>query len=361
MRILHIHPSMQGGGIESVICSIAGEMARQGHDVTVCSIYQPKEDDIFWYRLPDNVHRETLGKGNTGFSLKEVFSIYNYIRHGNFDVVQLHGFFYYYFLAVLMLPRQKFFYTFHSDARKENFKWDGRFFFFKKMMFRLGMVHAITISPASQQSFRELYGCKSALCENGIPVPFVDDAQNPVDEARISPNTKVFLHPGRITEAKNQLVLVRVFCRLIEEGKDVSLLIVGKEEDDEILQQIRPYFSERIQYLGLRTDVPSLMGKADAMCLPSVWEGLPITLLESLAVGCIPICSPVGGVVNVIENGKDGLLSKSYSEEDYYQTMLLFLSLSDEEIVRIKQQCRSSFQPYHIKNTVQKYLKEYTK
>ena len=350
---------MLGGGIESVICSIAGEMARQGHDVTVCSIYRPKSDDIFWYQLPDNVHRDTLGKESTGFSLREVFSVYRYIRRGHFDVVQLHGFFYYFFFAVLMLPRQKFFYTFHSDARRENFKWDVRFFLLKKLAFRLGLVRAITISPASQQSFYELYGCRSHLCENGIPMPRVDGAPNPVDEARVTPETRVFVHPGRITEAKNQMVLVRVFRRLIDEGCNVALLIVGKEEDDDIMQQLRPYFSGRICYLGLRTDVPSLLAKSDAMCLHSVWEGLPITLLESLAVGCVPVCSPVGGIVNVVEDGRNGLLSASSGEEDYYQAMRRFLALSRDEIVRMKQQAQASFQPYHISRTVEKYLAAY--
>lgn len=350
---------MLGGGIESVICSIAGEMARQGHDVTVCSIYRPKQDDIFWYQLPENVHRDTLGKETTGFSLREVFAVYRYIRRGHFDVVQLHGFLYYFFFAVVMLPRQRFFYTFHSDARRENFKWDARFFPLKKLVFRLGLVRAITISPASQQSFRDLYGCSSSLCENGIPMPAVDDSPNVVDEARLTPSTRVFLHPGRITEAKNQLVLVRVFRRLIEEGQDVVLLIVGKEEDDAILQQLRPYFSDRIRYLGLRTDVPSLLARADAMCLPSVWEGLPITLLECLAVGCIPVCSPVGGIVNVVEDGRNGLLSASSAEDDYYRAMQRFLVLDADGVARMKQQVRASFQPYHISHTVEKYLAAY--
>ena len=192
-------------------------------------------------------------------------------------------------------------------------------------------------------------------------MPFVDDKENAVDEARITSKTKVFLHPGRITEAKNQLVLVKVFRRLIEEGSDVVLLIAGKEEDDAILQQIRPYLCKRIQYLGLRTDVPSLMAKADGMCLPSVWEGLPITLLECLAVGCIPICSPVGGVADVITDGKNGLLSKSSGEEDYYQAMLRFLKQSHEDTARMKQSCVTSFQPYHISYSVKKYLQEYAK
>ena len=359
MRILHIHPSMLSGGIEAMICAMSAEMARQGHDVTFCSIYQPKPDDIFWYQLPETVHKMTLGKQNIGFSLREVFAIYRFIKKGRFDVVQLHGFFYYFFLSVLLLPRQKFFYTLHSDARRESVKWDVRFFWLKKLMFRLGRVRAITISPASQQTFLEFYGCKSALCENGIPMPKVDDRENAVDEARINPQTKVFLHPGRISEAKNQLVLVKVFSRLIKEGYDVALLIAGMEDDDDIMQQIRPYFTDRIRFLGIRTDVPSLMAKADGMCLPSVWEGLPVTLLECLAVGCVPICSPVGGIVNVVENGKNGLLSKSSSEEDYYQTMLQFLAMTAEEVAHLKRYCAASFKPHHISNTVQKYIREY--
>ena len=67
MRILHIHPSMLAGGVEAMICATAAEMACQGHDVTFCSIYQPKPDDIFWDRLPETVHKVTLGKQSTGF------------------------------------------------------------------------------------------------------------------------------------------------------------------------------------------------------------------------------------------------------------------------------------------------------
>ena len=82
-------------------------------------------------------------------------------------------------------------------------------------------------------------------------------------------------------------------------------------------------------------------------------------MLESLAVGCIPICSPVGGIVNVVEDGRNGLLSKSSSEEDYYQTMQRLLAMDADGIARMKQQVRASFQPYHISHTVEKYLCAY--
>ena len=82
MRILHIHPSMQGGGIESIICGLANAMAER-EDVTVCSIYQPKQSDVFWNKLSAKVKRITLGKPKPGFSVGVVFKILWLIWRGN--------------------------------------------------------------------------------------------------------------------------------------------------------------------------------------------------------------------------------------------------------------------------------------
>lgn len=96
-----------------------------------------------------------------------------------------------------------------------------------------------------------------------------------------------------------------------------------------------------------------------AMCLPSIWEGLPVTLLEAFSVGCIPICSNVGGIPDVVSSGYNGILSSSPSEEDYYQAMKEFLLLSNEDIGRLSDNCRVSFENYNIVNTVTTYIKTY--
>lgn len=80
MKILHIHPSMAGGGIEAMICGLVNEMAKH-HDVTLCTIYKPKKEDVFENKLSNAVHRATLGKTKSGFSIKEVFEIYRFIRN----------------------------------------------------------------------------------------------------------------------------------------------------------------------------------------------------------------------------------------------------------------------------------------
>ena len=359
MKILHIHTKMVSGGIEAIICGLANEMAKS-QDVTVCTIFKPTESDVFYERLSPAVKKLNCGKEKFGFSIKEIFKVYQLIRKHKYEVVHIHGCFQYYFLSVLLLHRKvKFFYTIHSDAAMENLNTTSIFIGFKTFCFRKGWMKAITISSESKKSFTNLYHCDSQLISNGVPMT-TPNASNPtVDQYRFSPLTKVFVHPGRISEAKNQVVLCQAFANLLKQNKDVVLLIAGMPEDKQILAEMKPYFNNRIVYLGERKDVIDLLAKADAFCLPSIWEGLPVSLLEALSVGCVPICSPVGGIVNVIQNGENGLLSKSSSLEDYTEALNRYLAYSEKDMDALKKRVKVSFEPYNIKNTAKKYIEFY--
>lgn len=358
MKILHIHTSFNSGGIEAMICGLANEMVKT-ENVSVCSIFKPKENDVFWNKLSSNVCKLSVGKLKPGFSITEIFKIYKLINRGKFDVVNLHGFFYYYIFTVLFLrKRVKFFYTVHSDAIMENSTWDRRLLPIKRLFFKQGWIFPITISEASKASFIKLYGAESKLIYNGVPKPSISQ-DNLLSVYRISPKTKLFIHAGRISKEKNQLNLCEVFQSLINKGFDIVLIIAGSIQNKEIYNSLKPYFSDRIHYLGERNDVPQLMSNCDAMCLPSIWEGLPITLLEALSVGCIPICSPVGGIPDVITSGKNGFLSSSSSKKDYLATMESFLSLEEGRLRNIKKECVTSFAKFEMSNTANSYLNYY--
>ena len=359
MKILHIHPSMGGGGIEAMICALVNEMSKS-NDVTLCTIYSPKKNDVFEQKLSASVHRISLGKNKEGFSVKEIFKIYNVIRNGNYDVVHIHGFFYYYALSVLLLHKKvKFVYTIHSDAAKENSVWDRRLIALKKFSFRHGLIHPVTISKESKRSFTAFYGLDSTLIYNGIPEYVTNDKTDKLREFRLTNKTKLFLHPGRISTPKNQVVLVKAFERLVKNGLDVVLLIAGSKQDLQIWSELEPYLNERIIYLGERSDVRDLLAESDAFCLPSIWEGMPVTLLEALAAGCIPICSPVGGIPEVITNGVNGFLSTDSSEEEYYKALKSFVSCTDIEIKDMKQKCLEVFNKFRISEVAKKYIEVY--
>lgn len=360
MKVIHFHPSLASGGIESMICNLSNVMVDRGVDVTVGTIFAPKESDVFLQRLDKRVKFVSLGKVKEGFSIFELFKIYREIRRNKYDVVHLHGFIYYYVIAILLLHRKvKFFYTVHSDASRESAPWDVRLMPIKRFFFRHAWVKPITISEASRESFLSFYGMDSMMVPNGVVKPKADDSPNIIDDFRFTDKTKVFLHPGRITLAKNQVMLCRAFSRLISEGNDVVLVIAGNNQDQQIFSQIEPLFCDRIRYIGERNDVTSLLNKADAFCLSSIWEGLPITLLEALSVGCIPICTPVGGIINVVKDGLNGFLSSSCEEDDYYVAIQRFLSMSDADQLKMKENCNISFEPYNIESSVTGYLECY--
>lgn len=359
MRILHIHTSLSGGGIEAMICGLVNEMV-VANDVTLATIFRPKASDIFENKLDKRVQRISLGKEKSGFSVREIFKIYRLISTGDYDVVHIHGFFYYYALSVLLLHHKvKLFYTIHSDAEMENTAWDKRLLWLKRTCFARKYIHPITISSASKDSFTRLYKVNSTLINNGVKRSTVFSQSDLLSDYRIGPLTKIFVHAGRINRAKNQVVLCKAFAKLIDEGFDVVLLIAGGNNDEGIMSELRPFFSQRIVYLGERNDITTLLFYADAMCLPSIWEGLPVVLLEALSVGCIPICSPVGGIVNVIKDGQNGLLSTDSSVGAYYDALRRYLDKSNEEISAIKQNCIASFAPYDIGQVSEQYLSAY--
>jgi glycosyltransferase involved in cell wall biosynthesis len=53
---------------------------------------------------------------------------------------------------------------------------------------------------------------------------------------------------------------------------------------------------------------------------------MPVSLLEALASGCVPICTPVGGIKNIIQDGVTGYLSENTEEEAYYKAIKKYLA-----------------------------------
>lgn len=359
MRILHICESInQGGGIASFVCDLSGEQAKD-NDVTVAVINTSA--GAAEVKMSDNVCIHRFDKQRLGFSIKYPVRIYKYIKAGKFDIVHIHSAFLYFALSVILLhTRTKFVYTIHSDAKYENSsRWDRYFFWLKKLSFKRGYIKPITISQASKSAFENLYKVDSHLIYNGIKQHDKPNNKHIFDKYRKSDDTLIFLHPGRITQAKNQVTLCKVFKQLIDKQEDVVLIIAGTIQDQKIYSDITTYFSDRIVYIGERSDVIDLLYESDAMCLCSIWEGLPITLLEAMSVGCIPICSPVGGIPEVINDGGCGLLSQSYDADDYCDTIQQFIRLNKHDRLRISKNCIKRFDDYNITNTSRAYVEYY--
>lgn len=99
--------------------------------------------------------------------------------------------------------------------------------------------------------------------------------------------------------------------------------------------------NERVHFWGTRTNVADYLALSDFFCLSSLWEGLPISLLEAGYMGCFPICTPVGGIVDVIKSDEQGILSNTVSIDDYKFAIKKALTFDID---------RNKISNYYIKN-----------
>lgn len=357
MKILHFCESIaRGGGIASFVANLTYEQAKTD-SVSVCSIFQ-SNDNI---ELREDIVSYSMGKTKLGFSIKYPIRILRFLRKNHYDIVHIHSAFLYYALAVVLLHNTTtFVYTIHSDAVRENSsKWDRLFLWLKRWCFKRKWMHPVTISQSSKESFSNLYGIDSYLIYNGIRKNEPSHNTVSLSKFKHTKDTLVFVHPGRISEAKNQVVLCEAFNKIIDDGYDVVLLIAGTIQDRHIFEQLERFLCDRIVYIGQRNDVLQLMYEANAMCLASIWEGLPITLLEAMSVGCIPICTPVGGIVDVITDNVNGIIANATNKQEYYVALQRFLAMDKQQYERMKMQCAIDFERYNIVATSTQYMNYY--
>ena len=113
---------------------------------------------------------------------------------------------------------------------------------------------------------------------------------------------------GRLDDQKGHQFLVSAMGRL--KGKPVRCVILGEGPRRAALErQIRKlHLEKQVWLLGEREDVTSWLSALDAFILPSLWEGLPNSLLEAMALGLPVVASKVDGVGEVVSDGKNGLL-----------------------------------------------------
>jgi glycosyltransferase involved in cell wall biosynthesis len=114
-----------------------------------------------------------------------------------------------------------------------------------------------------------------------------DIRQQMREQLRINKDYLVIGHVGRFHAVKNHTFLLDVFARLNWKDANTVLLLVGDGDlRGEMEQKARTLgISDRVIFSGVRSDVPDLMQAMDCFVFPSLYEGLPVTLIEAQAAG----------------------------------------------------------------------------
>ena len=155
-----------------------------------------------------------------------------------------------------------------------------------------------------------------------------------------------------LTYAKGQEYFLRAAKTVVSYFPDVRFLIVGdatteidKKFEKHLREMTRVLSLERnVIFTGWRDDVPAIMNMLDIVVLPSLYEGLPRTILEAMAMSKPIIATTVGGIPELVVNGETGILVPPKDSESLANVMIKLLSNPSEAwqmgkagYVRVKQ------------------------
>ncbi|MDN3585401.1 glycosyltransferase [Pedobacter aquatilis] len=153
-------------------------------------------------------------------------------------------------------------------------------------------------------------------------------------ELNIEPSTILVGYVVRMTKQKDPLTLVRAIA-LLPEDLDIKFLFVGdgelKEDAINLAKELNVY--SKIIFINFRQDVPNILNAIDIYCLPSLWEGLPIGMLEAMAMNKAVVVTAIDGAKEVIKTGENGMLVPVQNPKQLAETLTL---VAKDEQLRIK-------------------------
>ncbi|MBO5483665.1 MAG: glycosyltransferase family 4 protein [Lachnospiraceae bacterium] len=127
----------------------------------------------------------------------------------------------------------------------------------------------------------------------------------------------VLISVGELTKRKNNITMIDAMKELGD--LPVSYLICGSgPKEEELKRHVKELgLEKRIKFAGYVTEVPKLLQQADCFVFPSFQEGLPVAVMEAMAVGLPVIATGIRGITDLIEHTRGGYLVEDWEPENY--------------------------------------------
>lgn len=293
IRILHVIGQMNRGGAESMIMNIYRKIDKDKiqfdfvvHTDDICAF----DEEIL--TLGGKIYRCPRFKGTNILTYKKFWNEF-FKKHKEYKIIHGHiGS----SAAIYLNIAQKYGLFTIAHSHSAGFG-DGT----KGAMYRLFSYPTRFIADyffaCSQNAGESRYGkkvteekSKFSVLNNAIDVDkyvFSESIRNKKAKELNLQGKFVIGHVGRFDKAKNQSYLIDVFKLISEKNENAVLLLVGDGVlKQSIVEKVKKYnLSDKVIFTGVRNDVNELMQVMDVFVFPSIYEGLPVTIIEAQASG----------------------------------------------------------------------------
>ena len=304
VKVLEVIDSLGSGGAESLLKNFVLEAKKNRLlNIEIATLYS---NAIFKKEI-ENAGISIWDLGLTfKFNLMGVIELIKLIKKRKYNIIHVHLFPADVFAAIasLFLPRNiKWIFSEHGAHNRRRtlkiFKILDNFTYsrYSKIVCVSKQVELVLLNwiPSNKG--------KTKVIPNAVPIP---KFLNPY-----SVKTYDILFVGRLTKQKSVEILLRAIKILKNKySKNLKIAIVGDGELKENLNNLTVELgvNREVKFLGVRKDVKELMVSSKIFVLPSRWEGFGLVIIEAMSNMLPVIATNVGGIPELIEDGKDGIL-----------------------------------------------------
>ena len=288
INILQLITGLGMGGAEKVVLDLAKYTSKDDFNTYVVSM--SKRDELLGEFLENGINTKILNKSNSLKDfLKIVKELNQVIKQNNIQIIHAHMTHSVIVASILKILNQtlKIVYTSHNlnigSKSREIIIWGLKSFRDVDIVF-------------SKDILKFFYKSNYEVIPNGIKIEKYN--------LNLKKNDKfTFIAIGRLETVKNHKILVEIANRL-KDKFDFEIQIVGNgylKKDLESLI-VKYNLEDSVKLLGLRNDIPKLLNKSHCLVMPSLWEGLPIVILEAGASSLPVISTPVGSIPSLLND-----------------------------------------------------------
>ena len=334
-KILQVIGNLEIGGAQEVVRTLVAYLAELNCVPVVCTLRDgPLRRDI----EQQGVQVEVLGLRRHSVVAFPMFlvdivrlgrTLARVIRKHDIDVVQTHllGSLDFLLLALPWFTNlNAILWTFHnvdflpSESKYSRYRWLlGPKRLVHRLLYRLASHKVsgfIAVSDMVREAMVRQIGAIqdriTVIC-NGVDVKRYEqevDTQAVRQRLGLSADACLITTVGTLKEQKGHCYLIDAAYEIVPQHPEWYFLLVGDGGlRDRLRAQVRELgLSENVHFLGNRHDVPELLAASDLFVLPSLWEGLPMALIEAMAASKAVVATAVSGTVQAVVPDETGLL-----------------------------------------------------
>lgn len=302
-------------GAERVVLTLLEELTNSKHEAILGCICDRDSDG-------PPIANVAVAKGievvrfpmKRGLAVDGIRAIKDYLISKRIQIVHAHGYKADLFLRLIRVPGLATVSTVHGWS-KQDLAIKGKVYRYLDAIALRGMDSVIAVSRAVADDL-----LKRGVSAKGITVIYngisLDACRSKGSRQQLRKNFDisekdfVICCVGRLAKVKGHTYLVEAIERLLKDVPNCCLVIAG---DGPLRSQLLQLIADRgldrlVRLVGFTEDIPAFLGMSDVFALPSLSEGLPISLLEAMALRLPVVASSVGGIPEVICSPKYGIL-----------------------------------------------------